>query len=384
MAINYGKIRSISFVIPCLNEEKTLGQVLKKISEICKNELKGYATEIILSDNGSTDRSIEIAKQYEVKVEHCEEKGYGSALRNGIEKAKNEVIIFADADDTYDFYESPLLIHELENGYDLVLGSRLNGKIHSGAMPFLHRYIGTPFLNVLINLLYGNRNYKTSDCNSGFRCFRKESFLQWNISSSGMEFASEMLVKAMKLEAKIKDVPISLSPDHPGRKPQLKTWRDGMRHLFRILVDSPRFFSNIGLTIFFINFIILFICLLIPQYEEILGIALFGIHTMMFAMLGTFLGQSIWSVGLYITVKEKIQEGLYCKIINLSEDTVLWLMLGLFSFFCVCFMIIFSYWASNGFMNISLQKQTLFLTAISSNGIVLISNIFTAHLLKRA
>jgi len=239
--LNTGEHPSISFVIPCLNEEKTLPYVLEKVVRVCNKELKDCRTEIILSDNGSEDKSIEIAKAYGVRIGNCRTRGYGAALKYGILLAENDVIVFADADDTYDFSETPILIKEIEKGYDLVIGSRLKGNIHSGAMPFLHHYLGTPILNFIINNIFGHDENKISDCNSGFRCFRKEAFNRWNIQSDGMEFASEMLVKSLKNNAKISEAPISLYPDHPGRKPHLKTWRDGMRHLLRILVEAPFF-----------------------------------------------------------------------------------------------------------------------------------------------
>lgn len=375
---------SISFVLPCLNEEATLPYVLAKIVKVCQEALSGYPTEIILSDNGSTDRSREIAQSFGVRVVNCPIKGYGAALKYGISKATHQVIVFADADDTYDFSESPALIHEIEKGYDLVIGSRMKGKIYPNAMPFLHRYLGTPVLNHIINRLYSVGAYRISDCNSGFRCFRKDAYEQWGVESDGMEFASEMLIKAMKHCAAISEVPVSLYPDHPERKPHLKTWRDGMRHFLQIFVEAPFFFKKWGVILFSVNFILLLICLATREYIYIGGMALFGIHTMLFAMLGTLLGQSLWGIGLFISVKSREAEGVYAKVINLSEDILFWSIVGLITFSAICFGWIILTWAMNGFVNISLQKETLFFIAIASNGINFLTNIFTAHLLKRA
>lgn len=375
---------SISFVIPCLNEESSLPFVLNKLRKTCNELLRDYKTEIIISDNGSTDHSLEIAKSYGVRIENCPIKGYGATLKYGISKANNDIIVFADADDTYDFLEAPLLIHEIEKGYDLVIGSRIKGKIYKGAMPFSHRYIGTPVLNNIINKLYNINEKKISDCNSGFRCFLKKSYESWDIQSDGMEFASEMLIKALKQNAKISEVPISLFPDLPERKPHLKTWRDGMRHLLQILVEAPFFFNNIGLITFGINAIILIICLIIPDYLHIFGISVFGIHTMMFAMLGSLFGQILWSIGLFISVKNNDVKGLYYIFINLSEDIVFLLIFGLAIFSLFCFGIIIVNWALNGFINLSLQKQTLFIISIAANGIIFLFNIFTTHLIKHS
>jgi len=384
MTLSGGKSLSISFVIPCLNEEKTLPFVLEKIISVCKTDLSDYKTEIVVSDNGSEDKSTEIASAYGARVVHCPTKGYGAALKYGIKSAANGIIIFADADDTYDFKESPKLIEEIEKGYDFVIGSRLKGDIHKGAMPFLHHHLGTPILNFFINSLYSRAGQKISDCNSGFRCFKKEVFEEWKIQSDGMEFASEMLVKSLKNKAKLSEVPVSLYPDHPGRKPHLKTWRDGMRHLLRVFVEAPSFFNKVGISIFAVNIILLLISILTPEFINLFGMSVFGIHTMMFAMLGSLAGQVIWGIGLFISVKEDLAEGFYHKVINLSEDTVFWLFFYLFLFSLLCFGGIIVYWAAKGFVDLTLQKQTLFLVTIAANGMLILANVFTAHLLKRS
>ncbi len=380
MAIEH---KSISFVIPCLNEKQTLPFILDKINKTRFTDLREYESEVILSDNGSTDGSIAIARSFGAKVVECQERGYGAALKYGISQANNEIIIFADADDTYDFGESPILVNELEKGFDLVLGSRLKGKVFPGAMPFLHRYLGTPALNSMINTLYGKKSYKTSDCNSGFRCFLKKEFLNWEVTSNGMEFASEMLVKAMKSNSLIAEVPVSLHPDHPGRKPHLKTWRDGMMHLLRIFVDSPSFFNTVGTSLFMLSFAILLISLATPLYVHIFGLSIFGIHTMMFSVMGTVLGQLIWSSGLFISVKNGGTNGVYSKIIGMSEDVLVWIIAVFVLFIIITMGVIVVYWAILGFENLDIQKQTLFATAICVNGMIFTTNVFSAHLLKR-
>lgn len=370
-------------MVPCLNEKQTLPFVLEKINKTRSDQLSEYSTEVVVSDNGSTDGSIDIAESYGARVVNCKERGYGAALKYGISQANHEIIVFADSDDTYDFGEAPLLIHELEKGYDLVLGSRLKGNIYQGAMPKLHRYLGTPVLNLIINTLYARNGYKTSDCNSGFRCFFKDAFLNWGVTSDGMEFASEMLVKAMKLNSKISDVPVSLRADHPGRVPHLKTWRDGMRHFLRIFVDSPSFFNSVGLSLFLLSFAALLISLASPVPLRVIGVSIFGIHTMMLSVLGTVLGQLIWGSGLFISVKNGNRDDFYSKIIGMSEDVLFWLIAAIALFLMILFGILFVYWATLGFENLNFQKQTLFATAIGINGMLFIATVFSAHLLKR-
>jgi len=372
-------MKSISFVLPCLNEENTLPQVLSKITATCNGELKNYQTEIILSDNGSTDRSIAIAESYGARVEKCSTPGYGAALRYGISKARNELIIFADADATYDFSESLLLIAEIEKGYDLVIGSRLRGRIHKEAMPFLHRYLGTPLLNSLINQLFSHGETRITDCNSGFRCFRKAAYDQWNIQSDGMEYASEMLVRAMKANARISEVPISLYPNSLGRKPHLRTWQDGMRHVLRILVDAPFFFRKTGVCIFIASWVLLVICNFLPQGADR---SLIGIPAMLFALLGIVIGQMIWSTGLFISIKDKSGQGIYLRIIQFSEDTLLWVILGLLAVSLVALGLLALNWISHS-DNSTFPRTAIIFLAVSIDALVAAAHLFAAHLLKR-
>lgn len=371
----------ISFVIPCLNEQETLPYVLEKINTLCQTVLKNRATEVIVADNGSTDNSVTIALEHGAKVVHCQEKGYGAALQCGIQNATGEVIVFADADNTYDLLETPKLLEELEKGYDLVLGSRIKGDIHPGAMPRIHRYLGTPVLNFFINLLYSRNGVRITDCNSGFRCFKRDMFLSWGINSTGMEFASEMLVKALKANAKISQVPISFYPDPRHRTPHLKTWRDGMRHLLQIFLYSPEFFYYSGITSVCMSWLVLLIGLFFGPIS--FGFAsIFGIHTMMFALLGSCFGVTIWGIGLTLAAKIDTNVRAYEYLIDLSEDRLFWcaLLFALISF--TTFLAIFVSWGRQGFEFLSLEKETLVLTAFGTDGLFLVSSVITAHLVK--
>ena len=376
--------RSISFVIPCLNEEHTLPYVLQKFQTLARKELADRNVEVVVSDNGSQDKSIQIAEGFGVKVVRCLEKGYGAALNCGIAEASGDIIVFADADNTYDFLDAPKLIHELEKGFDLVIGSRITGSIKPGAMPLLHRYLGTPVLNLLINVLYSRRQNKIRDCNSGFRCFRKVSFERWGIKGSGMEFASEMLIKAMINDAAISHVPITLYPDmRTDRIPHLKTWRDGMRHLLQILLYAPRFFRNLGLLSFGVSWTVLLVSFFTGPL--LLGaVSILGMHTMMFAMLGSFIGIFMWSLGLFLSVREN-PDALadYHYLLNLREDKLFFYSIAMLLIGASAFVFIIFQWSQNSFAYLALEKQTLLLISLIANNIFLVTNIIAAHLLKR-
>lgn len=374
---------SVSFVIPCLNEAGTLREVLGRINKVCENDLNDRQTEVIVSDNGSTDNSVTIAESLGARVVHCSKRGYGAALIAGIESATCQAVVFADADNTYDFLEAPRLIAELDRGYDFVVGSRMDGQIHPGAMPFMHRYVGTPVLNFFLNLLYARGDNKVTDCNSGFRCFLRHSFISWGVTSTGMEFASEMLVKALKAGAKMSHVPVSLHPDTGDRAPHLQRWRDGMRHLLQIFFDSPEFFCAAGSTIFLLGWLILLVGLFCGHMK--LGFVwVFGLHSMMFGLLGGVFGIIVWSVGLFLAARVEAKPRIYRYLIDLTEDKLFWYSIIILLFSFAMFGAIVVYWAAKGFHFIEIERQTLVVIAFASNSLVLVSNVVTAHLLKRS
>jgi glycosyltransferase involved in cell wall biosynthesis len=373
--------RSISFVLPCLNEERALSAVLEKIRQVCASDFADRRTEVIVSDNGSTDNSRAIAESYGATTLLCHQRGYGAALQHGIQAATGEIVIFADADGTYDVSEAPKLVRELEKGCDLVVGSRLHGTIHKGAMPCLHRYLGTPALTFLVNLLYARSGNRIMDCNSGFRCFRRDAFRTWDVNSPGMEFASEMLIKALKAGAKVSNVPISLYADSAGRVPHLKRWRDGMRHLLQILLESPGFFWISGLSLFSISWLIILLGLFVGPLS--MGFAVvFGLHSMLFALLGTLFGITLWSTGLFLAARSPVGIRGYRYLVNLPEDMLFWgsVLIGLVSVVLLAAVVI--HWAASGFHQIYIQEQTLAIVTFAADGMLLASNVVTAHLLK--
>lgn len=234
---------TVSFVIPCLNEQKTL----RKAIGLAKNAITQLGPtvrcEIVIADNGSTDNSKLIAEEEGARLVAVPDRGYGAALAGGISAADGEYIVMGDADGTYNFVESVEFLEVLDReNVDLVMGSRLKGRIEKGAMPWLHRYIGTPVLTFLIRNLF---KIRISDCNCGMRAFRKDAYAKMCINSTGMEFASEMLIKAGILGLKVREIPCSLAVDTRDKPPHLKTWRDGWRHLRFILVFAPEILFSI-------------------------------------------------------------------------------------------------------------------------------------------
>lgn len=223
----------LSILIPALNEEETIGICIEKAKRfISKNKIEA---EILIANNNSTDKTEEIAKNLGARVINVETKGYGAALIEGTKNAKGKYIIMGDADDSYNFLEISDFWQELKNGYDFVIGNRLKGKIEKGAMPVLHRYVGTPILSFLISKKFKT---KIGDINCGLRGYNKEKLENLNCNCTGMEYASEMIIKAVKNNLKIKEIPINFYKDKRKRKPHLNTIRDGIRHLRIILKDN--------------------------------------------------------------------------------------------------------------------------------------------------
>ncbi len=223
----------VSVVLPCLNEAETLGICIRKAQDALR--ANGVSAEILVADNGSTDGSQEIAGLMGVRIVHVADKGYGNALRGGINAARGQYIIMGDADDSYDFENLMPFVELLREGYDLVMGNRFRGGIRPGAMPLLNRYFGVPALNLAGRLACGSPPCRDFHC--GLRGFRRDAAERMNLQTTGMEFASEMIVKATRGRMRITEVPTILSPAGRSRPPHLRRWRDGWRHL-RFLLRS--------------------------------------------------------------------------------------------------------------------------------------------------
>lgn len=220
----------LTILIPALNEEQTIGICIKKaLTFIKENNING---EVLIANNNSTDNTKSIAESLGARVIDVDFKGYGSAIIEGNKHANGKYIILGDADDSYNFLEINEFINKLKNGNDLVIGNRFKGSIEKKAMPFLHRYIGTPFLSFLVRKIY---NIKIGDINCGLRGYSKEKILKLNCKCTGMEYASEMIIKAAKNNLKIAEIPINFYKDKRQKEPHLRTIRDGFRHLRIIL-----------------------------------------------------------------------------------------------------------------------------------------------------
>jgi glycosyltransferase involved in cell wall biosynthesis len=225
----------LSIVMPCLNEAETLEKCIVKAKAYL--ERSGIAGEVVIGDNGSTDGSQDIARNAGARVVDVPRRGYGAALLGAIEASRGKYVIMGDSDDSYDFSNLDAFVEKLRAGYDLVMGNRFKGGIKPGAMPFLHRYLGNPVLSFIGRLFFRS---SIGDFHCGLRGFRQDIVTVLGLQTTGMEFASEMVVKATLFQLKIAEVPTTLSPDGRSRPPHLRTWRDGWRHLRFLLIFSPR------------------------------------------------------------------------------------------------------------------------------------------------
>ncbi len=282
----------LTVLMPCLDEAKTVGLCVRKAADVCR--AAGIAAEILVADNGSRDGSPELARAAGARVIHVTEKGYGAALRAGIEAARGRFVVMGDADDSYEFDDVPRFVERLRNGDELVMGSRFRGTIHPGAMPFLHRFLGNPVLTWVLNLFFGAG---ITDAHCGMRGFSRDSIRGLSLQASGMEFASEMVIRAAQEKIRIGEVPTSLRPDGRGRRPHLRTWRDGWRHLRFMLLFSPLWlFAVPGLTATVLG-------LVLTTAVALTRIAVFG-HVLQthFALLGSalaILGLQVTMLGVF-------------------------------------------------------------------------------------
>lgn len=322
----------LSIIMPCLNEAETLATCIEKAQWYLQEyQIKG---EVLIADNGSNDGSQEIAIKMGATLVNVKEKGYGSAIMGGILGAKGEFIIMADADDSYDFTNLNPFVEKLRSGYDLVMGNRFKGGIKRDAMPFLHKYLGNPVLTWLGKLFFRS---PCNDFHCGLRGFRKQAILGLNLRTTGMEFASEMVVKSTLNGLKITEVPTTLSPDGRSRKPHLRTWRDGWRHLRFLLLYSPRWlFLYPGFFLMIMGLISTIILLSSPR-----------VHSLLYSATAIIIGFQLVNFAIFTKVYA-IQEGLlpqdkkFLKFIDfftleqgLIFGTILFMLGGITSIFAL-------------------------------------------------
>jgi glycosyltransferase involved in cell wall biosynthesis len=286
----------VSVVIPCLNEANSIGICVEKALAAFKDA--GLRGEVVVADNGSTDGSIEIAERLGARVIPVPQRGYGSALKAGIRAARGAFIIMGDADDSYDFGEVPRFVEEWRKGNEVVMGNRFQGEIKPGAMPWHHKYIGNPGLTTLLNLFFHSG---IGDSHCGMRGFTGEVFDKMDLRSSGMEFASEFVIKAAQLGAKTSEIPITLWKDKRGRPPHLRSFRDGWRHLRFMLLYAPNWLFLLpgGLLMAAGLFLTGW---LLPGPRRVSPTVVLDVHTMIFGVIFTLMGAQILAIGAFAKV----------------------------------------------------------------------------------
>jgi len=273
----------VSFVMPCLDEARTLEGCIRA-AQRCIEE-NGLRAEIVVADNGSRDGSPAIAARCGARVVSVPERGYGAALRAGFAAARGRYLIMGDADGSYDFSACMPFIERLRAGDDLVMGSRFRGRILPGAMPWKHRWIGNPILSAIGRLLFRS---PVSDFHCGLRALTREAFQQMDLRTTGMEFASELVVKATVRGMRISEVPITLHPDGRDRPPHLRSWRDGWRHLRFLLLLSPRWTLFVpGLAVLLLGALAMTAVLFGPRR---VGSVTFDVHTLVAGSLLVIVG----------------------------------------------------------------------------------------------
>ncbi len=282
----------LTILMPCLNEAETLARCIGKARAFLRETR--VAGEIVVADNGSTDGSQAIARAAGARVVDVAARGYGAALAGGIAAARGRFVVMGDADDSYDFSDLSGFLAELRDGADLVMGNRFRGRIEPGAMPFLHRYVGNPALSGLGRLFFGVR---CGDFHCGLRGFRRDAILRLDLRTTGMEFASEMVVRAALAGLVIREVPTSLAKDGRSRRSHLRTWRDGWRHLRFLLLYSPRWlFLYSGLCMMAAGLAVAL--LVLPGPTEIADGVFLDIHTLLVGCMAILVGLQSVTFGL--------------------------------------------------------------------------------------
>jgi len=340
----------LSFVFPCLNEEKSIGSCIERVQAVLGSRA-GLRWEIVVADNGSQDRSAEVASALGARVVSVPVPGYGSALIGGITAAQGQHVMFADADGTY-FYEDALRLYDatVEGEADMGIASRMTGKIEPGAMPALHRHLGTPVLTGLINLLFRGR---LTDCNSGFRCLKKASFESWGVRATGMEFASELLINALKNRARTVEIASGLRPAPVDRQPHLKTWRDGMRHLLFILSERPALPEVAGLTMVVAASLLQGVGAFTGPVN-LGGMNIFDLHSQLLLLLTALIGVQMYLLGCMLFLRSQDRPLAFTRrLIHMHEANLFFLLLALLMALSGVVLWLVVQWAANRFAGLN-------------------------------
>lgn len=356
----------VSIIIPCMNEEKTIGIVIGKALSTLKQE--GLEGEVIVSDN-STDNSREIAKKIGAKIVIPQKNGYGNAYLEGIRHAGGTYFIFADADDTYDLKEMPTFLKPLLSGEaDFVMGTRLKGDIKNNSMPWLHRYIGNPLLTGILNWLF---NTNISDAHCGMRAITRDAYGKLDMKSKGMEFASEMVIEAARKKLRMTEVPITYYPRQTPSK--LHSWGDGWRHLrFMMLYNPTPFFYIPGLLLFILG-AFMTLTLAIRGNVETTSLHSFILGSML-AIIGTQMIATGSYMKVYGIIHNKIEKtGITAKILD-YHSLEYGLVLGILLFFAGMVLgsnILFK-WVSSGYGSLSEVGNAVISVVLAALGIQII------------
>jgi glycosyltransferase involved in cell wall biosynthesis len=308
----------LTILMPCLNEALTVETCIRKARGYL--DKRGIAGEVLIADNGSTDGSQLIAQSAGARVIQIDTKGYGAALIGGITAANGDFVIMGDADDSYDFTDLDAFVERLRSGIKLVIGNRFKGGIRPGAMPLLNRYLGNPALSLIGRTLFSS---PVGDFHCGMRGFERRAILALHLRASGMEFASEMVVKASLAQLTISEVPTTLSPDGRGREPHLRPWRDGWRHLRFMLLRSPQWlFLYPGLALTTLGVIGASILAIGPV--KIPGIFTLDINALLYFSIAAVVGMQIAFFGLFALalgtkMELRITHGFVEKLLRLAS-----------------------------------------------------------------
>lgn len=348
-------MKELTILMPCLNEAETLGTCIERAQKLLKdNAIDG---EVLISDNGSTDGSQDIARRLGARVVDCPVRGYGAALSRGIEAAEGRFVLMGDSDDSYHFDEALPMVQRLRDGADVCMGTRLKGRIMPGAMPFLNRWLGNPVLTTIGKVLFG---ITMSDFHCGMRAFRRDKVLGINLVTTGMEWASEMVIKSRLSGLVMAEVPVTLHKDGRSRSPHLKRWRDGWRHLRFMLLHAPNWLFTIpGLSMMTIG---LLGQLLLSRGMVTIGPATFDVHTMLVMSFLTVLGAQVVFTGLFarlysglngiLPYDEKFDR--FVRRITLEKLLVVCVVLGLLG--GAGFLSVLGGWYRSGFAPLDYQE----------------------------
>lgn len=364
----------LTILMPCLNEAETLRVCIERAFKLLQES--GIAGEVLISDNGSDDGSQQIAAELGARVVNCPVRGYGAALQYGIESARGKFVLMGDSDDSYHFDEAFPLIEKLRQGYDVCMGTRLKGKIMPGAMPTLNRYLGNPVLSGIGKLLFG---LKISDFHCGMRGFNRENIINLDLVTTGMEWASEMVIKAWLVGLSFAEVPITLYKDGRSRPPHLRRWRDGWRHLRYMLLHSPTWLFVIP-GLFLMSFGLLGQAALVRGMMSV-GHVRLDVHTMLVCSFLVILGMQAAFFGVFARIYSSLygilpyDERLDRRMKKFTLEKLLVACLVMGSAGLLGFMYVVYGWYQSGFSELNYQITmrllipSLMLIALSVQGI---------------